>query len=149
MVRIVSPKGTGFPDYTDILHRISVETYKEQSSWYWAAVPPFYFHINTNTWYVFQINPNIPENRELFLNTVVATVPSTRLLTLEIYSKDGDLVEKASEYQKVVFSVKEGIKYYHNTYIVIKVCVHATTTTTEYLTLYCYGLQQKRGVSVL
>jgi len=150
MVKTITPKGTGFKDYTDVLHRVAVETHIDQNFWQFCyGAPPNLVTIDTNTWVEIDIPVNIPAGYELIVNTISVSISSNRMIETMIYDTHSNLLDDLISFQNTIFHSKEGLKFNPGDVIRLLIKVYSKTADTVYLTVYAIGIYQYKGVTVL
>jgi len=145
-MKLITPKGTGWPDYTDILHRIAVESYgKLQDFYYFTAID---LVVQPNIWHEVPL-PSLKEDSVAYLNQFEISIPYNYLIEMRIKNERWGANEIVCfGYQTVSFFTRDGLLYKYGDNFYVRFIIHADITDLILATARVHGIWEK-GVKLL
>ena len=140
MVRSVTPRGIGFPDYTDIIHRVAISAYGKNQHYSYLLVK--FTEIYGQTEYSVDIPP-VPEGKKFYLYQVEVTTSVDYLVDL-VVRIISDVTEEhlVSDYGGATFRPRIPIHLTSKDSLTIFFRHYGPATTAAYTSLSLWGVTE-------
>ena len=139
MVKSVTSRGRGFPDYTDMIHRVAISAYGKNQGYFWALYK--FLGIYGQTQYYVDIP--LPEGKKIYLHQVDISTSVGYLVDLIVRIISNTTEEYVvSDYGGVVFKPRVPIYLTSNDTLRIFFAHYAPSSVTAYVSLNLWGVME-------
>lgn len=139
MVKVVTSRGVGFPDYTDIIHRVAISAYGKNQGYFWAM----YKFSNIYGQVQYYVDIPLPEGKKIYLHQVEVSTSLGYLVDL-VVRIIGDVTEEhiVSDYGGATFRPRVPIYLTSDDTLRVFFAHYAPSSVTAYVSINLWGVQE-------